>query len=119
MADEGQQDSQEQPEVTEEVVEDNQPLTVEEAQAKFEQILQPEDVAEQEEQAPKEGQAEDPEGEEIQAEEEATEKTYTLPVGEDGQEVEVAGNEEIEYDGETHTAANLFDALKEGYYGKF
>ena len=36
-----------------------------------------------------------------------------------GQEVEVAGNEEIEYDGETHTAANLFDALKEGYYGKF
>jgi len=31
----------------------------------------------------------------------------------------VAGNEEIEYDGETHTAANLFDALKEGYYGKF
>ena len=28
-------------------------------------------------------------------------------------------NEEIEYDGEVHTAANLFDALKEGYYGKF
>ena len=25
----------------------------------------------------------------------------------------------IEYDGETHSAANLFDALKEGYYGKF
>ena len=38
---------------------------------------------------------------------------------EDGSEVEVAGNEEVEYDGETHTAANLFDALKEGYYGKF
>jgi len=93
VADEGQQDSQEQPEVTEEVVEDNQPLTVEEAQAKFEQILQPEDVAEQEEQAPQEGQAEDPEGEEIQAEEEATEKTYTLPVGEDGQEVEVTASE--------------------------
>ena len=37
----------------------------------------------------------------------------------DGEEIEVAGNEEIEYDGETHTAANLFDALKEGYYGKF
>ena len=33
--------------------------------------------------------------------------------------VEAKGNEEIEYDGETHTAANLFDALKEGYYGKF
>jgi ribonucleoside-diphosphate reductase alpha chain len=37
----------------------------------------------------------------------------------DGQVIEVNGNEEIEYDGETHTAANLFDALKEGYYGKF
>jgi len=38
---------------------------------------------------------------------------------EDGSEVEIKGNEEIEYDGEVHTAANLFDALKEGYYGKF
>ncbi|HMN35983.1 MAG TPA: adenosylcobalamin-dependent ribonucleoside-diphosphate reductase [Chiayiivirga sp.] len=38
---------------------------------------------------------------------------------EDGSVVEVKGNEEIEYDGELHTAANLFDALKEGYYGKF
>lgn len=38
---------------------------------------------------------------------------------EDGSEIEVNGNEEIEYDGEIHTAANLFDALKEGYYGKF
>jgi ribonucleoside-diphosphate reductase alpha chain len=37
---------------------------------------------------------------------------------EDGTEIEVKGNEEIEYDGEVHTAANLFDALKEGYYGK-
>ena len=37
----------------------------------------------------------------------------------DGSTVEVKGNEEIEYDGELHTAANLFDALKEGYYGKF
>ncbi len=36
----------------------------------------------------------------------------------DGEVVSVKGNEEIEYDGETHTAANLFDALKEGYYGK-
>jgi ribonucleoside-diphosphate reductase alpha chain len=40
-------------------------------------------------------------------------------VMDDGEVVEVAGNEEIEYDGELHTAANLFDALKEGYYGKF
>ncbi|PLY12094.1 MAG: ribonucleoside-diphosphate reductase, adenosylcobalamin-dependent [Sedimenticola sp.] len=38
---------------------------------------------------------------------------------EDGTVVEAKGNEEIEYDGETHSAANLFDALKEGYYGKF
>ncbi len=38
---------------------------------------------------------------------------------EDGSIVEAKGNEEIEYDGEIHTAANLFDALKEGYYGKF
>ncbi|HET7269099.1 MAG TPA: adenosylcobalamin-dependent ribonucleoside-diphosphate reductase [Oleiagrimonas sp.] len=38
---------------------------------------------------------------------------------EDGSMVEVKGNDQIEYDGETHTAANLFDALKEGYYGKF
>jgi len=38
---------------------------------------------------------------------------------EDGSVIEVKGNEEIEYDGEVHSAANLFDALKEGYYGKF
>ena len=38
---------------------------------------------------------------------------------EDGTEVELKGDDEIEYDGEVHTAANLFDALKEGYYGKF
>ncbi|WP_334132116.1 adenosylcobalamin-dependent ribonucleoside-diphosphate reductase [Silanimonas lenta] len=38
---------------------------------------------------------------------------------EDGTVVEARGNEQIEYDGELHTAANLFDALKEGYYGKF
>ncbi len=38
---------------------------------------------------------------------------------ENGEMLEVKGNEEIEYDGEMHTAANLYDALKEGYYGKF
>lgn len=37
----------------------------------------------------------------------------------DGTIVNCKGNEEIEYDGEMHTAANLYDALKEGYYGKF
>ena len=44
--------------------------------------------------------------------------TYRFEL-EDGQVIEVKGNEQIEYDGELHTAANLFDALKEGYYGKF
>ncbi len=37
----------------------------------------------------------------------------------DGSVVEARGDEEVEYDGETHTAANLYDALKEGYYGRF
>ena len=32
--------------------------------------------------------------------------------------VELKGNQMVEYDGETHSAANLYDALKEGYYGK-
>ncbi|MEP5764216.1 MAG: adenosylcobalamin-dependent ribonucleoside-diphosphate reductase [Halieaceae bacterium] len=36
----------------------------------------------------------------------------------DGSVIEARGDEEIVYDGETHTAANLYDALKEGYYGK-
>ena len=37
---------------------------------------------------------------------------------EDGTKIEAKGDEEIMYDGEQHTAANLYDALKEGYYGK-
>ncbi len=41
--------------------------------------------------------------------------TFTL---DDGSTVDLKGDEEIDYDGEIHTAANLFDALKEGYYGK-
>ena len=44
--------------------------------------------------------------------------TYRFEL-EDGSVVEAKGNEEIEYDGETHTAANLYDALKEGYYGRY
>ena len=51
--------------------------------------------------------------------EEDLEKTKYQFTLENGEVVEVRGNEEIEYDGETHTAANLFDALKEGYYGRF
>jgi ribonucleoside-diphosphate reductase alpha chain len=38
---------------------------------------------------------------------------------EDGSVVEARGDEEIEYDGEMHTAANLFDSLKEGYFGRY
>jgi ribonucleoside-diphosphate reductase alpha chain len=37
----------------------------------------------------------------------------------DGSTIEVRGDETVEYDGESHTAANLHEALKEGYYGKF
>jgi ribonucleoside-diphosphate reductase alpha chain len=51
-------------------------------------------------------------------EEDLENTTYQFTL-DDGSTIEVKGNEEIEYDGEVHTAANLFDALKEGYYGKF
>ncbi len=44
--------------------------------------------------------------------------TYRFALA-DGTVIEAKGNEEINYDGEIHTAANLYDALKEGYYGKF
>lgn len=44
--------------------------------------------------------------------------TYRFQL-EDGSQIDLKGNAEVEYDGETHTAANLYDALKEGYYGKF
>lgn len=44
--------------------------------------------------------------------------TYRFKL-EDGSFVEAQGGDEIEYDGEMHSAANLYDALKEGYYGKF
>ncbi|MDX8388633.1 MAG: adenosylcobalamin-dependent ribonucleoside-diphosphate reductase [Ghiorsea sp.] len=51
-------------------------------------------------------------------EEDLENTTYKFTL-DDGTIVEAKGNEEIEYDGEMHSAANLFDALKEGYYGKF
>ena len=38
---------------------------------------------------------------------------------ESGEVVRARGDELVEYDGETHTAANLFDALKEGTYGRY
>ncbi|MGN7612290.1 LAGLIDADG family homing endonuclease [Magnetococcales bacterium HHB-1] len=45
----------------------------------------------------------------------ATRYRFTL---ENGETVDLQGDEIVIYDGEEHTAANLFDALKEGYYGK-
>ena len=51
-------------------------------------------------------------------EEDLANTTYRFTL-EDGSVVEFKGNEEVEYDGELHSAANLYDALKEGYYGKF
>jgi ribonucleoside-diphosphate reductase alpha chain len=51
-------------------------------------------------------------------EEDLKNTTYVFTLA-DGTEVEARGDEEIEYDGEVHSAANLFDAMKEGYYGKF
>jgi hypothetical protein len=38
---------------------------------------------------------------------------------EDGAVVEIKGNEQIEYDGQSHTAATLFEILKEGCCGLF
>ncbi len=46
---------------------------------------------------------------------ENTEYVFEL---EDGSKVRMKGNEKVEYEGEEHSAANLYDALKEGYYGK-
>jgi ribonucleoside-diphosphate reductase alpha chain len=51
-------------------------------------------------------------------EEDLANTTYSFKL-EDGTVIEAKGGDEIEYDGEMHTAANLYDALKEGYYGKF
>ena len=51
--------------------------------------------------------------------EEDLKNTTYLFTQEDGTEVSLRGDEEVEYDGERHTAANLFDALKEGYYGRY
>jgi ribonucleoside-diphosphate reductase alpha chain len=36
----------------------------------------------------------------------------------DGRSVRLAGDAQIEYEGGTYSAANLYDALKEGFYGK-
>jgi len=44
--------------------------------------------------------------------------TYVFEL-ENGETLELAGDETVVYDGEEHNAANLFDALKEGTYGKW
>lgn len=44
--------------------------------------------------------------------------TYKFTL-ENGEVVEVSGDTMVEYEGQQHTAANLYDAIKEGYYGKF
>jgi ribonucleoside-diphosphate reductase alpha chain len=51
-------------------------------------------------------------------EEDLKNTTYVFTL-DDGTDVSLRGDEQVEYDGEMHSAANLFDALKEGYYGKF
>lgn len=47
---------------------------------------------------------------------ENTEYVFKL---EDGSEIVARGNDVISYAGEEHTAANLYDSIKEGYFGKF
>lgn len=47
---------------------------------------------------------------------ENTEYVFKL---EDGTEIVARGNDVISYAGEEHTAANLYDSIKEGYFGKF
>lgn len=47
---------------------------------------------------------------------EKTEYVFKL---EDGSEIYARGNDTILYAGEEHTAANLYDSIKEGYFGKF
>jgi ribonucleoside-diphosphate reductase alpha chain len=50
-------------------------------------------------------------------EKDLSETTYVFTLA-DGQAIEVKGNEEVEYEGEKHNAANLYDALTDGYYGR-
>ena len=47
---------------------------------------------------------------------ESTSYIFTL---EDGSEVIASGLDRISYDGDEYQANNLYDAIKEGYYGKF
>lgn len=51
-------------------------------------------------------------------EEDLKETEYIFKL-ENGEEIVARGNDTILYAGEEHTAANLYDAIKEGYFGKF
>lgn len=46
------------------------------------------------------------------------ENTEYLFTTEDGESIKVKGSEMVTYEGEEHNAANLFDSLQSGYYGK-
>ncbi len=46
------------------------------------------------------------------------EKTRDIFTLKNGEVLECKGNDDIEYEGQNHSAANLYDAIKEGYYGK-
>jgi len=50
-------------------------------------------------------------------EQDLADTTYKFEL-EGGEFVELKGNDEVEYDGELHTAANLYDALSDGYFGR-
>ncbi|WP_227370061.1 adenosylcobalamin-dependent ribonucleoside-diphosphate reductase [Halomonas sp. M20] len=51
-------------------------------------------------------------------EEDLNNTTYVFEL-ENGESIELSGNEKVVYDGEEHNVANLYDALKEGNYGKW
>ncbi len=51
-------------------------------------------------------------------EEDLDNTTYVFKL-ENGEEMEFKGNDKVTYDGEEHVAANLYDSLKEGLYGKY
>jgi ribonucleotide reductase alpha subunit len=44
--------------------------------------------------------------------------TYEFTL-DDGSKVKLKGNEKVIYEGQEHVVSNLYDALKDGYYGKF
>jgi len=50
-------------------------------------------------------------------EQDLADTTYKFEL-EGGEFVELKGNDEVEYDGDLHTAANLYDALSDGYFGR-